>query len=51
MDADPAPLYYSGGGQFYSPQLVRSVAETSQTEVPKKIGEAKCFYDYYQSCK
>jgi len=28
---DPGPLYYSGGGQFYSPQLVRSLSETSQT--------------------
>ncbi len=29
--SDPGPLYYSGGGQFYSPQLVRSLSETSQT--------------------
>jgi len=28
---DPGPLYYSGGGQFYSPQLVRSLSETGQT--------------------
>jgi hypothetical protein len=28
---DPAPYYYSGGGQFYSPQLVRSLSETGQT--------------------
>jgi hypothetical protein len=28
---DPAPYYYSGGGQFYSPLLVRSLSETSQT--------------------
>jgi hypothetical protein len=28
---DPAPYYYTGGGQFYSPQLVRSLSETSQT--------------------
>jgi hypothetical protein len=26
-----APYYYSGGGQFYSPQLVRSLSETSAT--------------------
>jgi hypothetical protein len=23
---DPAPYYYSGSGQFYSPQLVRSLS-------------------------
>ncbi len=28
---DPGPYYYSGSGQFYSPQLVRSLSETSQT--------------------
>jgi hypothetical protein len=28
---DPGPLYYSGSGQFYSPQLVRSLSETGQT--------------------
>jgi hypothetical protein len=28
---DPAPYYYSGSGQFYSPQLVRSLSETGQT--------------------
>ena len=28
---DPAPYYYSGGGQFYSPQMVRSPSETGQT--------------------
>jgi hypothetical protein len=28
---DPAPYYYSGGGQFYSPQLVRSLSEAGQT--------------------
>ncbi len=28
---DPGPLYYSGGGQFYSPQLVRSLSEQGQT--------------------
>ncbi len=29
--SDPAPYYYTGGGQFYSTQLVRSLSETSQT--------------------
>ncbi len=29
--SDPAPLYYSGGGQFYNPQLVRSLSEQGQT--------------------
>jgi hypothetical protein len=28
---DPAPYYYNGNGQFYSPLLVRSLSETSQT--------------------
>ena len=28
---DPGTYYYTGGGQFYSPQLVRSPSETSQT--------------------
>ena len=28
---DPAPYYYSGNGQFYSPQMVRSLAEAGQT--------------------
>ena len=28
---DPGTYYYSGGGQFYSPQLVRSLSETSAT--------------------
>jgi hypothetical protein len=28
---DPGPLYYSGGGQFYSSKLVRSLSETGQT--------------------
>ncbi len=28
---NPAPYYYSGGGQFYSTQLVRPLSETSQT--------------------
>ena len=28
---DPGPYYYSGGGQFYSPQMVCSLSETSQT--------------------
>jgi hypothetical protein len=28
---DPGPLYYSGGGQFYSSQLVRSMSEVGQT--------------------
>ena len=28
---DPAPYYYTGSGQFYSPQLVRSLSETGQT--------------------
>jgi len=28
---DPGTYYYTGGGQFYSPQLVRSLSETSQT--------------------
>ena len=28
---DPAPYYYNGNGQFYSPQMVRSLSETSQT--------------------
>ena len=28
---DPSTYYYSGGGQFYSPQLVRSLSETSAT--------------------
>lgn len=28
---EPAPYYYTGGGQFYSAQMVRSLAETSQT--------------------
>jgi hypothetical protein len=28
---DPAPYYYNGTGQFYSPQLARSLSETSQT--------------------
>ncbi|MGB9380962.1 MAG: hypothetical protein WA571_02245 [Candidatus Binatus sp.] len=28
---NPAPYYYSGGGQFYSPQMVRSPSETGQT--------------------
>jgi len=26
-----APYYYTGSGQFYSPQLVRSLSETNQT--------------------
>ncbi|MGH7925334.1 MAG: hypothetical protein ACREQH_12175, partial [Candidatus Binatus sp.] len=26
-----APYYYSGNGQFYSPQLVRSLSETGAT--------------------
>jgi hypothetical protein len=26
-------------------------AGAAAIELPKKIGEAKCFYDYYQSCK
>jgi hypothetical protein len=28
---DPAPYYYSGSGQFYSPQFVRSLTEAGQT--------------------
>jgi YD repeat-containing protein len=28
---DPAPYYYSGSGQFYSPQFVRSLSEAGQT--------------------
>ena len=28
---DPGTYYYSGGGQFYSPQLVRSLSETTAT--------------------
>ena len=28
---DPGPYYYTGGGQFYSAQLVRSPSETGQT--------------------
>ena len=28
---DPAPYYYNGIGQFYSPQMVRSLAEAGQT--------------------
>jgi len=28
---DPGSLYYSGGGQFYNPQIMRSLSETSQT--------------------
>jgi hypothetical protein len=28
---DPAPYYYTGTGQFYSPQLVRSLSEVGQT--------------------
>jgi hypothetical protein len=28
---DPSTYYYSGSGQFYSPQLVRSLSETCQT--------------------
>ena len=28
---DPGPYYYSGSGQFYSPQFVRSLSETGQT--------------------
>ena len=29
--SDPGPFYYSGTGQFYSPQLVRSLSEVGQT--------------------
>ena len=29
--SDPGPYYYSGGGQFYSAQIVRSLPETGQT--------------------
>jgi hypothetical protein len=28
---DPGPYYYSGSGQFYSPQMVRSPSEAGQT--------------------
>jgi hypothetical protein len=28
---DPAPYYYNGNGQFYSPQMVRSLSEAGQT--------------------
>jgi hypothetical protein len=28
---DPGPYYYSGSGQFYSPQFVRSLSEAGQT--------------------
>jgi hypothetical protein len=28
---DPGPYYYTGGGQFYSAQLVRSLSEVGQT--------------------
>jgi hypothetical protein len=28
---DPTPYYYSGSGQFYSPQMVRSLSEAGQT--------------------
>jgi hypothetical protein len=28
---DPGTYYYSGDGQFYSPQLARSLSETSAT--------------------
>lgn len=28
---DPGPFYYSGSGQFYSPQLVRSLSQVGQT--------------------
>jgi hypothetical protein len=28
---DPAPYYYNGSGQFYSPQMVRSLSEAGQT--------------------
>ena len=28
---DPGPFYYSGAGQFYSPQLVRSLSQVGQT--------------------
>ena len=28
---DPAPYYYSGSGQFYSPQFIRSLSEAGQT--------------------
>ena len=27
---DPQPYYYSGSGQFYSPQLVRSLSEAGR---------------------
>ena len=36
---DPGTYYYSGGGQFYSPQLVRSLYETSATS-PSSTGSA-----------
>ncbi len=28
---DPGPYYYTGSGQFYSPQFVRSLSEAGQT--------------------
>jgi len=28
---DPGPYYYSGSGQFYSPQFIRSLSEAGQT--------------------
>ena len=28
---DPGPYYYSGAGQFYSPQLVRSLSQVGET--------------------
>ena len=27
---EPGPYYYSGGGQYYNPQIMRSPSETSQ---------------------
>lgn len=35
---DPAPYYYSGSGQFYSPQLVRSLSEAGQTSTSGSNG-------------
>ncbi len=30
---DPGRLYYSGGGQFYNPQIQRSLSETGATGI------------------
>jgi len=47
---EPGPLYYSGGGLA---EDVRSLACAGvwAIEIPKKLGEGKCFYDYFQASR